>query len=76
VPPTPEQEGRDLVRCRHDLVAARRAARHPVQKQLPRCGLVFEGRKGWTLADRDSRPRCVDRGRVRGRRMAHQDREI
>jgi transposase len=48
-PPTPEQEGlRDLVRCRHDLVAARRAARHRVQKQLLRYGLVFSGKKGWT----------------------------
>jgi transposase len=48
-PPTPEQEGlRDLVRCRHDLVAARRSARHRVQKQLLRYGLVFGGKKTWT----------------------------
>jgi transposase len=48
-PPTPEQEGlRDLVRCRHDLVAARRAARHRVQKQLLRYGRTFAGQKGWT----------------------------
>lgn len=52
-PPTSEQEGlRDLVRCRHDLVAARRAARHRVQKQLLRYGLVFPGKKTWTLAYR------------------------
>lgn len=49
-PPTPEQEGlRDLVRCRADLVAARRAARHRVAKQLLRHGHVFdEGKKSWT----------------------------
>ena len=52
-PPTPEQEGiRDLVRCRHDLVAARRAARHRVQKQLLRYGLVFSGKKTWTKTHR------------------------
>jgi transposase len=49
-PPTPEQEGlRDLVRCRDDLVCARRAARHRVGKQLLRHGHVFrEGKKSWT----------------------------
>jgi transposase len=48
-PPTPAQEGlRDLVRCRHDLVSARRAARHRISKQLLRHGLIFEGKKGWT----------------------------
>jgi transposase len=49
-PPTPEQEGlRDLVRCRDDLVCARRAARHRVAKQLLRHGHVFrEGKKSWT----------------------------
>lgn len=52
-PPTPEQEGlRDLVRCRHDLVAARRSARHRVQKQLLRHGHIFDGKKTWTLAYR------------------------
>jgi transposase len=52
-PPTPAQEGlRDLVRCRHDLVSARRAARHRVQKQLLRYGLAFDGKKTWTLAYR------------------------
>ena len=50
-PPTTEQEGlRDLVRCRQDLVAARRAARHRIQKQLVRHGLIFGGKKTWTLA--------------------------
>jgi transposase len=50
-PPTPDQEGlRDLVRCRHDLVSARRAARHRVQKQLLRYGRIFPGKKTWTLA--------------------------
>jgi transposase len=50
-PPTPEQEGlRDLVRCRHDLVSARRAARHRIQKQLLRYGRIFDGKKTWTLA--------------------------
>src|SRR5205809_13193 len=50
-PPTPAQEGlRDLVRCRHDLVAARRAGRHRVQKQLLRYGLIFDGKRGWTKA--------------------------
>ncbi|MBD0282053.1 MAG: IS110 family transposase [Thermoleophilaceae bacterium] len=53
VPPSPEQEGlRDLVRCRADLVAARRAARHRVQKQLLRYGRVFAGKKSWTLQHR------------------------
>jgi transposase len=50
-PPTPEQEGlRDLVRCRDDLVCARRAARHRVQKQLLRRGRIFDGKKCWTKA--------------------------
>jgi transposase len=53
VAPTPEQEGlRDLVRCRADLVAARRAARHRVQKQLLRYGRVFVGKRSWTLEHR------------------------
>jgi transposase len=63
-PPTPAQEGlRDLVRCRHDLVAARRAARHRVQKQLLRYGLVFDGKKAWTIAHQAwvSRARLADR---------------
>jgi transposase len=49
-PPTPAQEGlRDLVRCRDDLVCARRAARHRVAKQLLRHGHVFtEGKRSWT----------------------------
>jgi transposase len=49
-PPTPAQEGlRDLVRCRDDLVCARRAARHRVAKALLRHGHVFrEGKKSWT----------------------------
>jgi transposase len=49
-PPTPEQEGlRDLVRCRADLVAARRAARHRVAKQLLRYGHIFtDGKRSWT----------------------------
>jgi transposase len=53
-PPTPEQEGlRDLVRCRDDLVCARRAARHRVVKQLLRYGRIYrEGRKSWTLRHR------------------------
>jgi transposase len=48
--PTREQEGlRDLVRCRDDLVCARRAARHRVAKQLLRHGHIFrEGKKSWT----------------------------
>jgi transposase len=48
--PTPAQEGlRDLVRCRDDLVCARRAARHRVAKQLLRHGHIFrEGKKSWT----------------------------
>jgi transposase len=49
-PPTPEQEGlRDLVRCRSDIVDARRRARHRVAKTLLRYGLIYEG-KGWTKA--------------------------
>ena len=50
VPPTPAQEGlRDLVRCRDDLVCARRAARHRVAKQLLRHGRIYrEGKKSWT----------------------------
>lgn len=49
-PPTPAQEGlRDLMRCRDDLVGARRAARHRVAKQLLRHGHVFcDGKKSWT----------------------------
>jgi len=49
-PPTPAQEGlRDLVRCRDDLVCARRAARHRVAKQLLRHGHIFrDGKKSWT----------------------------
>ena len=49
-PPTPAQEGlRDLVRCRDDLVCARRAARHRVVKQLLRYGHIYrEGKKAWT----------------------------
>jgi transposase len=62
-PPTPEQEGlRDLVRCRDDLVCARRAARHRVGKQLLRHGHVFrEGKKSWTKAHQ---------AWVRGQRLA------
>jgi transposase len=53
-PPTPEREGlRDLVRCRDDLVCARRAARHRVAKQLLRHGHVFrDGKKSWTKVHR------------------------
>jgi transposase len=52
-PPTPEQEGlRDLVRCRDDLVCARRAARHRVGKQLLRHGHVFRDGKHWTRRHR------------------------
>jgi len=49
-PPTPAQEGlRDLVRCRDDLVCARRAARHRVAKALLRHGHIFrDGKKSWT----------------------------
>jgi transposase len=48
-PPTPEQEGlRDLVRCRADLVDARRRARHRVSKTLLRYGLIFDGKSSWT----------------------------
>jgi transposase len=48
-PPTPAQEGlRDLVRCRSDLVDARRRARHRVQKTLLRYGLIYEGKRTWT----------------------------
>jgi transposase len=49
-PPTPAQEGlRDLVRCRDDLVCARRAARHRVAKQRLRHGHIFrDGNKSWT----------------------------
>jgi transposase len=49
-PPTPAQEGlRDLVRCRDDLVCARRAARHRVVKQLLRYGHIYrDGKKSWT----------------------------
>lgn len=48
--PTPAQEGlRDLVRCRDDLVCARRAARHRIAKQLLRHGHIFaDGKKSWT----------------------------
>jgi transposase len=47
--PTPEQEGlRDLVRCRADLVDARRRARHRVQKTLLRYGLIYGGKRTWT----------------------------
>jgi len=48
--PTPAQEGlRDLVRCRDDLVGARRAARHRVAKQLLRHGHIFcDGKTSWT----------------------------
>jgi transposase len=51
-PPTPQQEGlRDLVRCRDDLMCARRAARHRIAKALLRHGHIFrEGKKSWTLA--------------------------
>jgi transposase len=50
-PPTPAQEGlRDLVRCREDLVDARRRARHRVQKQLLRQGRIFDGKRTWTKA--------------------------
>ncbi len=50
-PPSPQQEGlRDLVRCRDDLVCARRAARHRIAKALLRHGHIFrEGKKSWTL---------------------------
>jgi transposase len=48
-PPTPEQEGlRDLVRCRADLVLARRSARHRVAKMLLRHGHIFHGKRSWT----------------------------
>lgn len=49
-PPSPRQEGlRDLVRCRDDLVCARRAARHRIAKALLRHGHIFrEGKKSWT----------------------------
>lgn len=49
-PPTPQQEGlRDLVRCRDDLMCARRAARHRIAKALLRHGHIFrEGKKSWT----------------------------
>ncbi|MDQ3741780.1 MAG: IS110 family transposase [Actinomycetota bacterium] len=49
-PPSPQQEGlRDLVRCRDDLVCARRAARHRIAKALLRHGHIFsEGKKSWT----------------------------
>ena len=49
-PPTAAQEGLgDLVRCRDDLVCARRAARHRVAKALLRHGHVFrDGKKSWT----------------------------
>ncbi len=63
LPPTPEQEGlRDLVRCRADLVDARRRARHRVQKTLLRYGLVFEGKRSWSKAHRAwvSRQRLSD----------------
>jgi transposase len=51
LPPTPEQEGlRDLVRCRADLVDARRRARHRVQKTLLRYGLIYDGKRSWTKA--------------------------
>jgi transposase len=53
-PPSAEQEGlRDLVRCRDDLVGARRAARHRIAKQLLRYGRIFrEGKKSWSLRHR------------------------
>ncbi len=49
-PPTAQQEGlRDLVRCRDDLMCARRAARHRIAKALLRHGHIFcEGKKSWT----------------------------
>jgi transposase len=48
--PTLEQEAlRDLIRCREDLIQARRAARHRVAKHLLRYGHVFdEGKRSWT----------------------------
>jgi transposase len=50
-PPLPEQEGlRDLVRCRGDLVDARRRARHRVAKTLLRYGLIYPGKSAWTKA--------------------------
>jgi transposase len=61
--PTPEQEGlRDLMRCRADLVDARRRARHRVSKTLLRYGLTFEGKHGWTKAHREwiSRQRLLE----------------
>ena len=49
-PPSPQQEGlRDLVRCRDDLVCARRAARHRVAKALLRHGHIYRDAKtSWT----------------------------
>jgi transposase len=53
-PPTPEQEGlRDLVRCRSDLVDARRGARHRVAKTLLRYGLIYPGKSAWTKAHQE-----------------------
>lgn len=50
-PPTREQEGlRDLVRCRADLVCARRSARHRVSKTLLRYGLIYPRKYSWTKA--------------------------
>ena len=50
--PPPQQEGlRDLVRCRDDLMCARRAARHRIAKALLRYGHIFrEGKKSWAPA--------------------------
>jgi transposase len=73
VPPTPEQEGlRDVVRCRADLVDARRRARHRVAKTLLRYGLIYEGTKSWTKAHQAwvRRHRLADRNAQRA--LEHQ----
>jgi transposase len=62
-PPTPEQEGlRDLVRCRADLIDARRGARHRVAKTLLRYGFIYPGKSAWTKAHQDwvGRQRLAD----------------
>jgi transposase len=52
-PPSPEQEGlRDLMRCLDDLIAARRAARHRIAKQLLRHDRIHPGKKSWTKEHR------------------------
>ena len=52
-PPTPEQEAvRDLCRARNDLQLDRTRCRHRLSKMLLRHGVIYGGRKAWTVAHR------------------------